>query len=194
MAPDTATPHDRRHLTCPRREEQDVSVQANGEERVLITAQGYERLSRDFDRLRNEERQRLARLLHEARADGALDDNPALIDLLDEQAQLERRIAMLDARLAVAKVAPPARDGRAAIGSVVGVRDLTGGAVFDYELVGPLEGDPTNGRVSIAAPIGRALVGQRPGAQVEVATPRGIVALMVTDVRPAPHELAKEAA
>jgi hypothetical protein len=83
-----------------------VRMPANGDERVLITAQGYAQLSRDLDRLRNEERQRLTRLLHEARVDGDLDDNPALIDLLDEQAQLERRIATLEVQLAVAEVGP----------------------------------------------------------------------------------------
>ena len=171
-----------------------MSVSANGEERVLITAQGYEQLGRDLDRLRNEERQRLVRLLLEARADGNLSDNPALVDLLDEQAQLERRIATLEAQLAGAQVAPPPRDGHAAVGSVVRVRDLGRDAVVDYELVGPLEGDPINGRVSIAAPIGRALVGTRRGAEVEVATPRGIVALEVTDVRPAQHALVDQAA
>jgi transcription elongation factor GreA len=194
MAAGAPAPQDRSQISAVRREEQDVSVSANGEERVLITAQGYEQLGRDLDRLRNEERQRLVRLLREARADGNLSDNPALVDLLDEQAQLERRVATLEAQLAGAQVAPPPRDGHAAVGSVVRVRDLGRDAVVDYELVGPLEGDPINGRVSIAAPIGRALVGTRRGAEVEVATPRGIVALEVTDVRPAQHALVDQAA
>lgn len=164
-----------------------MSVPATSEDGVLITAQGYEQLSHELDRLRNDERQRLARLLLEARADGNLDDNPFLADLLDSQAQLERRIATVEGQLAVAEVVPPPRNGLAAIGSLVRVRDLADDEVFDCELVGPLEGDPTKGRVSVAAPIGRALVGQRRGAQVEAATPSGIVALVVTDVRPAPH-------
>jgi transcription elongation factor GreA len=82
---------------------------------------------------------------------------------------------------------PPPRNGLAAIGSLVRVRDLADDEVFDCELVGPLEADPAKGRVSVAAPVGRALVGQRRGAQVEVATPSGTLALVVTDVRPAPH-------
>jgi transcription elongation GreA/GreB family factor len=56
------------------------------------------------------------------------------------------------------------------------------GEVFEHQLVGPIEGDPTNGRVSIAAPIGRALVGRQRGAHVEVATPRGAVTLEVLKV------------
>jgi transcription elongation factor GreA len=162
------------------REEQKVA--ANDDERVLITADGFEQLRRELDRLQTHERRRLSALLREARADGALDDNPALIDLLDEQTQLERRIALLEAQLAVAEIAPPARDGRVAIGSVVRIRDLQTGEVFEYEVVGSIEGDATNGRISTAAPVGRALIGQRGGAEVEVAAPRGRVMLKVLNV------------
>lgn len=171
-----------------------MSVTTNQEERVLITARGYERLSRELDRLQEEERRRLAGLLQEARGDGGLDDNPTLIDLLDERAQLEGRIATLEGRLAAAEIAPPPGNGRAAIGSVVRMRDVARGDILEYELVGPLEGDPANGCISIAAPIGRALLGQRRGARLEVATPRGPVTLEVTAVRPAPHARASEAA
>jgi transcription elongation factor GreA len=182
MAVDALAPHDRRHLIRPRAEEQTVSVQATVKERVLITAEGYEQHRRELDRLRDEERRRLSDLLRDARSDGTLDDNPALADLLDEQAQLERRIATLEAQLAAAELAPPPTDGRAAIGSLVHVRDIATGEVFEYQLVGPIEGDAMSGRVSIAAPIGRALVGRQRGALVDVATPRGPVTLEVLDV------------
>jgi transcription elongation factor GreA len=157
-------------------------VVAIDDERVLITADGFEQLQRELDRLQTHERRRVSAALREARADGALDDNPALIDLLNEQGQLERRIALLEARLAAAEIAPPPHDGRVAIGSFVRVRDLETGEVSEYELVGPIEGDAANGRISTAAPIGRALIGQRGGARVEVATPRGSVMLKVLDV------------
>jgi transcription elongation factor GreA len=73
-----------------------MSVPAIGEERVLITAAGYEQRCRELAGLRNEERRRLSELLREARGGGDLDDNPTLVELLDEQAQLERRIATLE--------------------------------------------------------------------------------------------------
>jgi len=169
-------------------------VTANQEERVLITARGYERLSRELDRLQEEERRRLSGLLREARGDGGLDDNPALVDLLDERAQLEGRIATLEGHLAAAEIAPAPSDGQAAIGSVVRMLDVARGDVLEYELVGPLEGDPAKGCISVASPIGRALVGKGRGARIEVATPRGTIALDVTGVRPAPQRRASEAA
>jgi transcription elongation factor GreA len=154
---------------------------------VLLTTEGFEQLRRELQTLRTDKIPRLRELLRDARDDGALDDNPTLVDLLDEQAQLERRIATLEAQLAVAEVATPPRDGRAGIGSVVRIRDILSGDAFEYELVGPLEADATNGRVSTASPIGRALIGRQRGAQVEVATPRGSVTLEVLEVAESPH-------
>jgi transcription elongation factor GreA len=159
---------------------------------LLITADGYAQRCRELDVLRTEARSELAERLREARRDGPLADNPALHDHLEEQAQLERRIARLEAQLAAATIVAPAADGRAGIGSIVRVRDGDG-VLAEYELVGPLESDPGSRRVSIAAPVGQALVGQRAGARVEIETPGGPLALTVVSVRPRPT-LAREAA
>jgi transcription elongation factor GreA len=182
MALGISASHDQRHLNSLATRGANVAMPASDEDRVLITPEGFEQFRRELDLLRSDERRRLSELLRDARGDGALDDNPTLVDLLDEQAQLERRIATLEARLAVAEVAPPPCDGNASIGSVVRVRDILSGDVFEYELVGPFEGNATNGRVSTAAPIGRALLGQRRGARIEVAAPRGAVTLEVLEV------------
>ena len=157
----------------------------NAEEALLISADGYAHRHRELDRLRDEARRELSDRLREARDDGDLDDNLALQDLLEEQAQLERRIALLEAQLAAAEIVSPARDGRAGIGSVVRVRDGDG-ATVEYELVGPLEANIDSGRVSIAAPVGQALLGRRAGARVDVTAPGGRHTLELVAVRPAP--------
>jgi transcription elongation factor GreA len=156
--------------------------QTNGDETLLITADGYAERWRELEELRTEARRALGEHLREVRRDGDLDDNPALYDLFEEQAQLERRIAVLGSQLAVAEIVAPAGDGVAGIGSIVRVRDDSG-ATRDYELVGPLESDIGNGRVSIEAPVGLALVGTRAGARVEVAAPQGALGLEVVSVR-----------
>jgi transcription elongation factor GreA len=155
-----------------------VSVDA----KVLMSADGYEERCRELEILRNAARRDLAARMRDARQDGDLDDNPMLQELLDEQHQLERRIAGLEGQLALAEIAAPALDGRAGVGTVVRVRD-TDGATARYELVGPLESDASKGRVSIAAPVGQALLDQRAGARVEVQTPRGRHTLEVISVR-----------
>jgi transcription elongation factor GreA len=169
-----------------------VRLRTDTHETLLISADGYTQLCHELDELRTEARSALAERLREARRDGHLDDNPTLYDLFEEQAQLERRIAVLETQLAVAEIVAPAGDGSAGIGSIVCVRDDTG-TTGEYELVGPLESDIGNGRVSIQAPIGQALLGNRAGARVEVAAPRGALELEVVSVR-ARDEGARQAA
>jgi transcription elongation factor GreA len=160
---------------------------------LLVTAEGYERLRRELETLRGEGRRTMGERLREARADGHLEDNPALFDLLEEQAQFERRIATLEARLAAARVAEPNGDGSAGIGSSVRLRDLETSELFEYELVGAIEGNAARGRVSVEAPVGRALLGAAAGDIVRVACPRGELRLEVVDVTGAEHR-ASEAA
>ena len=152
------------------------------DETLVISADGHALRCRELEELRTEARNALPERLREARRDGHLDDNPALYDLFEEQAQLERRIALLESQLAVAEIVAPACDSLAGIGSIVCVRD-DNGTKGVYELVGPLESDIGNGRVSIEAPVGRALVGRSAGEVVEVEAPRGSLAVEILQVR-----------
>jgi transcription elongation factor GreA len=148
-----------------------------------MSAEGYARRCRELEVLRTDGRRELSKRVGEARRDGDIADNPVLQDLLEEHFQLERRIALLEAWLGAAEVVEPVADGRAEMGSVVCVRDGRG-ETYEYELVGPLEFDPGNGRISIAAPVGQALMGQRAGESVEVDTPRGRLVFEVVSVQP----------
>ena len=168
-------------------------IAASALDDLLVTAEGYERLCRELETLRGEGRRAMSERLREARADGHLDDNPALFDLLEEQAQLERRIATLETRLATARIAEPNGDGSAGIGSSVRLRDLETSELFEYELVGAIEGNVGQGRVSVEAPVGRALLGAATGDVVTVACPHSELRLEVVDVTGAKRR-AREAA
>jgi transcription elongation factor GreA len=157
-------------------------IAASAVDDLLVTAEGYERLRRELETLRGEGRRAMSERLWEARADGHLEDNPALFDLLEEQAQLERRIATLEARLAAARIAEPNGDGSAGIGSAIRLRDLQTSELFEYELVGAIEGNVAQGRVSVEAPVGRALLGAAAGDIVTVACPRGELRFEVVSV------------
>jgi transcription elongation factor GreA len=160
-----------------------TTLPVNVDRTMPISAAGYDRLCSELDTLRTEARQTLTEQLRDAREDGDLEDNPELGGLLEEQAQLEWRIALLEARLRAAEIVEPATDGHAGIGTVVQVRDLAAGSEHDYELVGPLESDVRSGRVSVEAPVGRALLGRLAGDRLDVETPRGVLELEVLAVR-----------
>jgi transcription elongation factor GreA len=149
---------------------------------LLVTAEGYERLCSELELLCTEGRRATSERLREARADGHLEDNPALFDVLEEQAQLERRIATLEARLAAARIAEPNGDGSAGIGSWVRLRDLETSELVEYELVGAIEADLDEGRLSVDAPVGRALLGAAAGETVAVSCPRGELRFQVISV------------
>jgi transcription elongation factor GreA len=111
-----------------------------------------------------------------------LKTTPALFEVLEQQAQLERRIATLDARLAATRIAESNRDGCAGIGSSVLLRDLETSEFVKYALVGAIEADIGQGRLSIDAPVGRAILGAVEGDTVTVACPRGELRFEVISV------------
>jgi transcription elongation GreA/GreB family factor len=148
----------------------------------LVTAEGYAQLRAELEELLTEARGDMSARVERARTDGDLADNSALYDALEEQTQLERRIAALEEQLAGARIAEPPVDGTAGVGSWIRVRDEATGEIAQYELVGAIETDVGNGRVSVDAPVGRALAGRRRGDVVEVGTPRGLVRLELLDV------------
>lgn len=142
---------------------------------LVITSEGFERLSNELERLKCEERRRVAERLRGAKTGEAnLAQNAEYLDAREEKVQLERRIALLRERLRWSRVvAPCLGNGRVDPGERVRVREVTSGRSLELELVGQLEADVTAGRVSVASPLGRALVGLREGEIAEVHAPRG---------------------
>jgi transcription elongation factor GreA len=142
---------------------------------LVITSDGFERLNEELGRLKSEGRRLVAHRLRGAAASQAnLIQNAEYHDAREEQAQLERRIALLEGRLREAQVVGPCLgNGRVDLGERVRVRDLSSGTPLEVELVGPAEADLAAGRVSVASPLGQALVGLRKGEIADVDAPRG---------------------
>jgi transcription elongation factor GreB len=139
------------------------------EGRRLLTVEGHGRALQELQRLRGEER---PRLLGEASVLGR-----------ERLRAVEARLAELTALLEAAEVVEPAADGSpAAFGAWVSTEDDEGQR-STVRLVGPDEADPRAGRVSVASPLGRALLGRRAGETAVVERPRGAVELQVVAVR-----------
>ena len=149
---------------------------------LTVTAEGYELLHSELETLRTDGRREMSERLRETRAGAPLDDNPALFEAFQEQAQLEGRIALLENHLLAARIAEPNADGRAGIGSLLRLRDLETDERVEYTLVGAIEANPGQGRVSVDAPVGRALFAATAGDIVNVACPRGELRFAVLGV------------
>jgi transcription elongation factor GreA len=151
---------------------------------LVITSEGFERLNSELERLKSEERPRVADRLHRAMTGEAnLAQNTEYLDARDEKVRLEERIGLLRSRLRSARIVSPCLgNGRVDLGERVRVREVTTGRSLDLELVGQLEGDVTAGRISVASPLGQALVGLREGEIAKVDAPRGRFGFEVVEV------------
>lgn len=147
-----------------------------------ITREGFERLRAELEHLTTVRRRATAEDLREAREDATDTESVGVSAVLDEQAALERRIDELECALASVRVIEPPADGVAGLGQRVEVRLAPGAPPVAYELVGPLEADTTRRRISIASPVGEALVGRRAGDAVDVVTPLGTKTIEIVAV------------
>jgi transcription elongation factor GreA len=64
-------------------------------------------------------------------------------------------------------------DGKVGFGSVVTLENLNNGGKVTYQIVGPDESDISSGKISIASPLGKALIGKEVEDEVKVQTPGG---------------------
>ena len=152
----------------------------------VITPAGRTRLEAELEHLTNEGRREIAeRLEHAAAGESKRAENAEYLTVCEDQALLERRIALLTERLLSAEVIEPQLgNGRVDVGERVRVRELESGARLELELVGTLESDATAGRISVASPLGRAILGLRRGEIAEVDAPRGKLQFRVLAVEP----------
>jgi transcription elongation factor GreA len=149
---------------------------------TLLTAEGFERLNRESDRLRVE-RQRLAERLRSAlEFGGASPENGEYVDARRELELLERRMRLVEDRLSAAAVVEPLKDGEVDLGERVTVLDLDSGETIDLRVVGRGESDPAAGEISYESPLGAALVGRRVGDVVEADAPAGRRRLEVVEL------------
>ena len=155
---------------------------------TLITRDGHERLSAELEQLTTEGRREIAERLKQAVASETnRAENADYIGVREDQALLERRIALLEERLRSARMVEPQHgNGRIDVGEHVRLRDLVSGERLEVELVGSHESDPGAGRVSIASPLGQAIVGLRQGQIAEVDAPRGNLRFEVLTVEAPP--------
>jgi len=148
---------------------------------ATLTAEGAERLRAELAELTGIKRPEVIARIRAAKELGDLKENADYSSAREEQSFLEGRVQALEARLreAVIAVVPVAGAG-ADLGSRITVE--IDGATDTYTLVGTAEADPSSGRLSVASPVGRALLRAVAGDEVAVQTPRGPVTYRVISV------------
>lgn len=152
---------------------------------IPVTVIGAELLKQELHRLRSEDRPNVIQAIAEARAQGDLSENAEYEAAKEKQSFIEGRISEVESKLSNLQIIDPKTlnaEGRVVFGATVRFEDLESGDIKTYQIVGEDEADIKNGKISIASPIARALIGKEEGDIAEVSAPGGIKEYEVIEV------------
>ena len=149
-----------------------------------MTAGGFQALDEELKRLKTQERPSVISAIAEARSHGDLSENAEYHAAKERQGWIEGRIAEIEDRIARAQVIDVSKlsGGQVKFGATVTVIDEDTEEKARYQIVGEHEADVRSGRVSVASPIARAMIGKEIGDVVEVNTPGGVKAYEITKI------------
>ena len=144
-------------------------------ERVPITANGLARLEEELRYLRTTARPEIIKAIAQAREHGDLSENAEYHAARERQSFIEGRVAELEDKTSRAEVIDVASlsGDTVKFGATVTLADEDTDEEMTYQIVGEVESDIREGRLSITAPLCRAIIGKSVGDSVEVSTPKG---------------------
>lgn len=144
-------------------------------ERVPITIEGYHALKKELEKLKSVERPENIKAIETARAHGDLSENAEFTAAKERQSFIEGRIGELSYKLGNADVIDPSKlsKDRAVFGVTVVLENIDTGDEVQYQIVGPDESNIEEKRISVSSPLGRAIIGKKPGDEVILQAPGG---------------------
>lgn len=139
----------------------------------LLTSEGFLELETELNNLKNEDRPRIIEAIKEARAQGDLSENADYDAARDEQAKIEARIQELEYMLEHAKIIEKASGDKVEVGTTVTVNYVDDDEEEIYSIVGSMEADPFENKISNESPIGKAIMHKKVGDVISVESPNG---------------------
>jgi len=144
-----------------------------------ITVDGKKELEAELEQLKSR-RGEVADKISEARDFGDLSENAEYDAAREEQGLLETRIAEIEDIINNAEIIKASKKSEVGLGSRVELK--TGAKKVTYTIVGPVEADPLEGKVSNESPIGMALYGKKVNDKVTITTPKGDISYTIVSV------------
>ena len=140
-----------------------------------MTKEGFNKLKEELERLKKIERPKNIQDIAEARAHGDLSENAEYSAAKERQSFIAGRMQELEYKIAIAEVIDSSSftSDKVVFGAVVSLIDLFKGEAKKYKIVGEDEVDLKNGKISLASPVGKALIGNRVGDIVTIKAPAG---------------------
>lgn len=141
-------------------------------DKFIMTAEGYLEAETELNELKNVRRLEIIEAIKEARAQGDLSENADYDAARNEQAIVEAKIQELEYKLEHAEIIDNSDKNIINLGSTVTI-SYDDGETEEYKLVGSMEADPFENKISNESPLGIALLKHKIGDVVEVASPNG---------------------
>jgi transcription elongation factor GreA len=152
--------------------------------KVPITRSGFEKLKKDLETFKTVLLPENIKDIEVARAQGDLSENAEYSAAKERQSYIHGKIQEIENNLALSDVIDPASlaNDRAVFGTVVSIEEIDTGKAIKYQLVGPFESDINENKISVTAPLGKALIGKKIGDEIEVKAPGGVRKFEIVDI------------
>ncbi len=144
-----------------------------------ITLEGKSELETELEELKGR-RSQIAEKIANARDYGDLSENAEYDSAREEQGLVESRVSEIEDILQHAEIIKATKSSTIRVGSTV---VLQNGSKVTYRIVGPVEADPLEGKISNESPIGAALMGKKVGDSVTIKTPKAETTYKVIEVK-----------
>ena len=142
---------------------------------TYLTREGLKKIQQEIKDLQKQKRQLIDEVSRAAQL-GDLRENAEYHAAKERLQHVNTRLSELELKLTDVQIIDELEtaDGEARVGMKVRLRDLQANEEFDYTLVGPDEADPPNGRISIASPMGKSILGKKEGEKVTLTLPQSV--------------------
>ena len=148
----------------------------------LLTSEGFLDLETELNNLKNNDRPRIIEAIKEARAQGDLSENADYDAARDEQAKIEARIQELEYMLEHAKIIEKKSGDIESVGTTVTVKYVDDDEEEVYSIVGSMEADPFENKISNESPIGKAIMNKKVGDTISVESPNGAYDIKIVGI------------
>ena len=142
------------------------------DKKILLTPEGYLALEEELNDLKENQRPKVILAIKEARAQGDLSENAEYDTAKNEQGRIEARIKEIEYELEHSEIQEGSKDV-VSVGSKVIIKYVDDGEEEEYKMVGSLEADAFENKISNESPIGHAIFGKKVGDILDVDSPNG---------------------
>jgi transcription elongation factor GreA len=150
---------------------------------IKITQAGFEELQQELQELKTVSMPKVIARIANAREQGDLSENADYHSARDERDILQARINEIEEILLKAQVTAVKNTGVVSLGSIVTLEMVGKKKQLTYQMTGEYESNPSEGKISIESPVGKALLSKKKGDSVEVTTPAGKITYKILEIK-----------